>query len=125
MGIDAGKRPARKAGAGSRARRRTQGADERPAQVAAPAVDLMEQCLALGLDRQQARRLAERGCAALNQVLAEIDLCAFVAVPVAEQVSILLPRLDIDGVAQAAGVTTAQAQSAMAILTLDFATRVR
>ena len=125
MAIDAGKRPARKAVAGSRERRRTQGADERPAQVVAPVGDLMEQCLVLGLDRQQATQLAERGCAALNQVLAEIDLCAFGVVPVAEQVSMLLPRLDIDGVAQAAGVTTAEAQSAMAILTLDFATRVR
>ena len=125
MGIDAGKRPARKAVAGSRARRRTQGADERPAKIAATAGDLVEQCRALGLDRQQATRLAERGCAALNQVLADIDLCAFVAVPVAEQVSNVVAAVGYRRVAQAAGVTTAQAQSAMAILTLDFATRVR
>ncbi|MFA7386714.1 MAG: hypothetical protein WCZ87_03540 [Thiohalobacteraceae bacterium] len=110
---------------GSTEQRRARRADERPAEIAAPAEALVEQCLALGMDNRQATQLAERGCAALNQVLAEIDLRAFVAVPVAEQVSMLLPRLDIDGIARAAGVTIAQAQSAMAILTLDFATRVR
>ena len=125
MGMDAGKRPARKRMTGSTDRRRTRRADERPAEGGAPAGDLVAQCLALGMDSRQAAQLAERGCAALNQVLADIDLRAFVAVPVAEQVSMLLPRLDIDGIARAAGVTIAQAQSAMAILTLDFATRVR
>ena len=125
MGMDAGKRPARKRLTGSPERRRARRADERPAEIGAPAEDLVEQCLALGMDRRQATQLAEHGCAALNRVLAEIDPRAFVAVPVAEQVSMLLPRLEIDGIAQAAGVTIAQAQSAMAILTLDFATRVR
>lgn len=125
MGIDAGKRPATRRVAGSSERRRTRRADEQTAEVAAPVGDLLEQCLALGMDRRQATQLAERGCAALNQVLADIDLRAFVAVPVAEQVSMLLPRLDIEGIARAADVTIAQAQSAMAILTRDFATRVR
>jgi hypothetical protein len=87
--------------------------------------DLLKQFLALGLDRLRAERLFQQGCAALDGVLSGIDLHAFVAVPVPDQVSMLLPRLNIERVAEAAGVSTAQAQSAMALLALDFALRVR
>lgn len=131
MGIDTGKASNKGVIAEGRARRAGSASDaaarNHTAGVTAVAQDrdLLEQFLALGLDRPRAAQLFQQGCAALDDVLADIDLHAFESVPVADQVSMLLPRLDIERVAQSTGVSTAQAQSAMAMLTLDFATRVR
>jgi hypothetical protein len=132
VGMDAGNTSTKSAavdGQKRRADRASAGADpgDHSGGIAALAQDrdLLKQFLALGLDRSRAERLFQQGCAALDDVLSEIDLHAFVAVPVADQVSMLLPRLNIERVAESAGVSTAQAQSAMALLALDFATRVR
>ena len=132
MGMDAGNTSNKSAAVDGQKRRADHGSavadsGDRSGGIAALARDrdLLEQFLALGLDRSRASCLFQQGCAALDDVLSEIDLHAFVAVPVADQVSMLLPRLNIERVAEAAGVSTAQAQSAMALLTLDFATRAR
>lgn len=79
----------------------------------------MEQYRALGISNTEAERLLQLSCTALNATLEDIDICAFSAAPVADQVSMLLPRLDIDKLAELVGIGRAQAQSAVAMLTLE------
>ena len=81
---------------------------------------LLEQYQALGIAQTEAVRLLQLSCSALNQTLADIDACAYSSAPVNEQVSILLPRLDIDKLAKLSGISRAQVQSAVAMLTLEY-----
>lgn len=83
------------------------------------AEELIEQYRALGLSSTEAERLLQLSFTALNATLEDIDTCAFSAAPVSDQVSMLLPRLDIDKLAELVGISRAQAQSAVAMLTLE------
>jgi hypothetical protein len=84
------------------------------------AEQLIEQYQALGIAHTEAERLLQLSCSALNVTLEDIDSRAFSAAPVADQVSILLPRLDIDKLAELVGISRAQVQSAVAMLTLEY-----
>lgn len=84
------------------------------------AEQLLEQYQALGITQTEAVRLLQLSCSALNLILADIDACAYSSAPVTEQVSMLLPRLDIDNLAKLIGISTAQVQSAVAMLTLEY-----
>lgn len=86
---------------------------------------LLEQYQALGIARTEAVRLLQLSCSALNLTLADIDACAYSSAPVTEQVSMLLPRLDIDNLAKLIGISTAQVQSAVAMLTLEYVLQVQ
>ncbi len=88
------------------------------------AEQLIDQYLALGITRTEAERLLQLSCSALNVTLEDIDGRAFSAAPVADQVSILLPRLDIDKLADLVGISRAQVQSAVAMLTLEYVLKV-
>lgn len=81
---------------------------------------LLEQYQALGIAQTEAARLLQLSCSALNRSLADIDACAYSSAPVTEQVSMLLPRFDIDNLAKLIGISTAQVQSAVAMLTLEY-----
>jgi hypothetical protein len=72
------------------------------------------------LTHTEAKRVFQAAQAALGTVLEGIDHHALAAAPIPEQVSILLPRFDIARLAASTGVGTAQAQSAVAILVLEF-----
>lgn len=89
------------------------------------AEELVEQYLALGMSRTEALRLLQLGYAALNDALEKIDIHAFAVVPLADQVSMLLPRLDIDNLSQLTGLATAEVQSALAMLTLEYVMLLR
>lgn len=84
------------------------------------ATDLIDQYHGLGMSRREAERLFHAVYAALGVVLAGIDQHALAAVPMPEQVSMLSPRFDIEQLAAATGVDTAQAQTAVAMLLLEF-----
>ncbi len=84
------------------------------------AADLVDQYRALGLNSAEATRFFRSGYTALGTVLKGIDHHALAAAPIPEQVSILLPRFDIARLAATSGVDTAQAQSAVAMLVLEF-----
>lgn len=81
---------------------------------------LLEQYQILGIAQTEAVRLLQLSCSALNQTLADIDACAYSSAPVNEQVSMLLPRFDIDKLAKLIGISRAQVQSAVAMLTLEY-----
>jgi len=92
----------------------------RPLSVSlACAEELIEQYRTLGISNIEAESLLQLSCRALNATLEDIDTHAFSAAPVADQVSMLLPRLDIDKLAELVGISRAQAQSAVAMLTLE------
>jgi len=59
------------------------------------AAELVEQYYALGLSQTEARRVLQAVYADLGAVLDAIDPHALAAVPIPEQVSMLLPRFDI------------------------------
>lgn len=82
--------------------------------------DLVDQYRGLGLSHTEATRFFEAVYAALGTVLEGIDRHALAAAPIPEQVSILLPRFDIAHLARMTGIDTAQAQSAVAMLVLEF-----
>jgi len=84
------------------------------------AAELIEQYCALGLSQTEARRVLQAVYADLGAVLDAIDPHALAAVPIPEQVSMLLPRFDISRLATTLGIDTAQAQSAVAMLVLEF-----
>jgi len=84
------------------------------------AAELVEQYLALGLSQTEARRVLQAVYADLGAVLDAIDPHALAAVPIPDQVSMLLPRFDISRLATTLGIDTAQAQSAVAMLVLEF-----
>ncbi|MBI5041914.1 MAG: hypothetical protein HZB57_12175 [Gammaproteobacteria bacterium] len=84
------------------------------------AEDLVDQYRGLGLTQTEATRVFQAAQSALGAVLEGIDHHALAAAPIPEQVSILLPRFDIARLAATSGVDTAQAQSAVAMLTLEF-----
>ncbi len=81
---------------------------------------LIEQYQALGIARTEAVRLLQLSGSALTLALADIDACAYATAPLTEQISMLLPRLDIDKLAQLIGISTAQVQSAVAMLALEY-----
>lgn len=82
--------------------------------------DLVEQYRGLGMSHTEATRFFAAVYPALGTVLASIDHHALAAAPIPEQVSMLLPRFDIARLATTTGVGTAQAQSAVAMLVLEF-----
>ncbi|MBI5461811.1 MAG: hypothetical protein HY941_06460 [Gammaproteobacteria bacterium] len=84
------------------------------------AADLVDQYRGLGLSLTEATRFFRVAYTALGAVLEGIDHHALAAAPIPEQVSILLPRFDIARLANMTGVDTAQAQSAVAMLVLEF-----
>lgn len=106
-----------------------------PATAPAPAVpagqapdgsDLTEELLGqfqiLGLSRPEAVRLLGVARAALDEVIAGLDQHALAAAPVEAQVSMLLPRFDVEHLARLCGRGTAQVQSALAMLVLGYVT---
>lgn len=82
--------------------------------------DLVDQYRGLGLSNTEATRFLQVVYAALGSVLEGIDRHALAAAPIPEQVSMLLPRFDIAHLARTTGIATAQAQSAVAMLVLEF-----
>lgn len=84
------------------------------------AADLVDQYRGLGLSPAEATRFFHAVHTALGAVLESIDHHALAAAPIPEQVSMLLPRFDIARLASMTGVDTAQAQSAVAMLVLEF-----
>lgn len=86
------------------------------------AEELLGQFQVLGMNRSDALRLLHAARAALGEVLAGLDRHALAAVPIEAQVSMLLPRFDVERLARHCGLGTAQVQSALAILVLGFVT---
>jgi meiotically up-regulated gene 157 (Mug157) protein len=86
--------------------------------------DLTVQFQSIGLRHRDAIRLLDAARRALDKVLTGLDHHALAAAPVAEQVSMLLPRFDIEGLARACRLGKAEVQSALALLVLGFVTQV-
>lgn len=84
------------------------------------AEDLIVQFQSVGINHAGATRLLEVARIALDEVLADIDSHALAAAPVAEQVSMLLPRFDVEKVARVCRLRKAEVQSALALLVLAF-----
>lgn len=84
--------------------------------------ELLGQFQVLGMSRPEAMRLLQAARTALDEALAGLDSHALAAAPVEAQVSMLLPRFDVERLARQCGLGTAQVQSALAILVLGFVT---
>lgn len=82
--------------------------------------DLIAQFQSLGLRHADAVRLLDTAQLALGKVLEGLDSHALAAVPVAEQISILLPRFNVERLAVDCGLSSADVQSALALLVLSF-----
>lgn len=82
--------------------------------------ELIDQYRALGLSHADAERVFKAVYADLAVVLEAIDPYALAAAPIPEQASMLLPRFDLTRLATTLGIDTALAQTAVAILVLDF-----
>ena len=86
--------------------------------------DLTVQFQSIGLRHRDAIRLLNAARSALDTVLTSLDHHALAAAPVAEQVSMLLPRFDVEGLARACRLGKAEVQSALALLVLGLVTQV-
>lgn len=86
------------------------------------AADVHHQLQSLGLSQAEAQRFLTVGSAALTQALHSIDHHAWTAAPLADQVSMLLPRFDIAALARACRLSKAEVQSGLALLVLNFVT---
>lgn len=84
------------------------------------AAEIIEQYSALGLSHADAERVFQAVYADLAAVLEAIDPHALAAAPIPERASMLLPRFDFTRLATTLGIDTALAQSAAAILVLEF-----
>lgn len=82
--------------------------------------DLIVQFQSLGFSHAAAVRLLKAARPALDKALASVDDYALAAAPVAERVSMLLPRFDVEGLARVARLGKADVQSALALLVLAF-----
>lgn len=84
--------------------------------------ELLGQYQVLGMSRPEAVRLLQVGRGALDEALVGLDSHALAAAPIEAQVSMLLPRFDVERLAGHCGLGTAQVQSALAMLVLAFVT---
>lgn len=84
------------------------------------AEEVLIQIQSLGLSQVEAARFFKVTQPALGKVLRGLDHQAWATAPVAEQISILLPRFDVASLARAAHVSKAKVQSALALLVLNF-----
>lgn len=82
--------------------------------------DLIVQFHSLGLRHADAARLLDVALLALDKVLEGLDSHALAAAPVAERISILLPRFNVERLARDCGLARADVQSALALLVLSF-----
>lgn len=82
--------------------------------------DLIVQFHSLGLKYADAARLLDAALHALDKVLQGLDSHALAAVPVAERISILLPRFNVERLALDCSLARADVQSALALLVLSF-----
>ncbi len=84
--------------------------------------ELLGQFQVLGINRSEAVHLLHAARTALGEVLAGLDSHALSTAPLEAQVSMLLPRFDLERLARQCGLGTAQVQSALAMLVLGFVT---
>lgn len=82
--------------------------------------DMIVQFHSLGLRHADAARLLDAALLDLDKVLEGLDSHALAAVPVADQISILLPRFNVERLARDCGLARADVQSALALLVLSF-----
>lgn len=84
--------------------------------------ELLGQFQVLGMNRSEALGLLHAARTALGEALAGLDHHALAAVPAEAQASMLLPRFDVEQLARYCGLSSAQVQSALAMLVLGFVT---
>ncbi|HEY9199476.1 MAG TPA: hypothetical protein VIR60_08920 [Gammaproteobacteria bacterium] len=84
------------------------------------AEDILLQVQSLGLSHADAVKLLKAARHALCKALDGLDSHAWMAASAVQQISMLLPRLDIGRLARGCRLAKADVQSALALLVMDF-----
>lgn len=84
------------------------------------AEDILQQLQSLGLSNAAAVKLLTAVRNALGEALEGLDSHAWTTAPPVQQISMLVPRFEIDRLARECELPKADVQSALALLVMDF-----